>query len=322
MKKNLHSITRSLCLALGLAAACSAALAQTSLKVGGLRTVALLPVTYALQKGYFKREGLDVEVVTVNSGPAVISAVMSDSVQIGYSGVLPVMYARAQNQPVQIFTAFTYETAKADGKWTWLIASSKSGVKSAKDLAGKTVAINASGALCEILVREHLAKAGVAWDAVKKIVVPFPQMQAALQLGNADAACLVEPFRTNVNVSPAIQGVTLGSGVLADKSAQYSLDILFAKEAWGKANKDTLRRFNKGLKTALDDFMRDPALWRNLITEEFKLSPAVVSLMKKDLTFSDLQPKVSDIQPLVEGLERNGMLSAPLKAEDVVLRLD
>lgn len=295
--------------------------AQTALKVAGLRTIALLPVQYALKQGYFKRDGLDVEVITVGSGPAVISAVTSGSAQIGYTASVPVLFARAQNQPVRIFDAFTYETAKGDGQWTWLVASEKSGIKSVKDLAGKTLAMNAMGALCELQFREHMAKAGISFDAAKKIVVPFPQMQAALQLGNADAACVVEPFRTNMRVSPEIKSQTLAAGALADQSQRYTLDVLFAREDWGQANLETLRRFNRGLTSALADFKRDPALFRRLITEEFKLGPAVVSLMKSDLEFTDLQPSAADIKPLLDGLLRQGLLKAALRPEDVILQV-
>lgn len=298
-----------------------AASAQTPLKVAGLRTIALLPVQYALKQGYFKREGLDVEVITVGAGPAVISAVTSGSAQIGYTASVPVLFARAQGQPVRIFDAFTYETAKADGQWTWLVASKKSGVKSVKDLAGKTLALNATGALCELQLREHMAKAGVPWESTKKIVVPFPQMQAALQLGNADAACVVEPFRTNMRVSPEVGSQVLAAGVLADASQRYTLDVLFAREDWGQANTETLRRFNRGLAAALADFKREPGLFRRLITEDFKLSPAVVSLMKSDLAFSDLQPAPADIKPLLDGLARNGLLKTPLRPEDVILQV-
>ena len=50
-----------------LAAAClgllsPGAFAQTAVKVAGLRTIALLPVQHAARQGYFKREGLDVEI--------------------------------------------------------------------------------------------------------------------------------------------------------------------------------------------------------------------------------------------------------------------
>jgi ABC-type nitrate/sulfonate/bicarbonate transport system substrate-binding protein len=306
---------------LALAAAILPASAQTSLKVAGLRTIALLPVQHALKQGYFKREGLDVEIITVGAGPAVISAVTSGSAQIGYTASVPVLFARAQNQPVRIFDAFTYETAKEGGQWTWLVANEKSGIKSVKDLAGKTLAMNAMGAVCELQFREHMAKAGIAFESAKKIVVPFPQMQAALQLGNADAACVVEPFRTNMKVSPEIKATTLAAGILADQSQRYTLDVLFAREDWGQANMDTLRRFNRGLMSALADFNKDNASFRRMITDDFKLSPAVVSLMKSDLEFTALQPTAADIKPLLDGLSRQGLLKAALKPEDVILQV-
>lgn len=311
--------SRLLCL-LGLVGATLAAQAQTALKVGGLRTISLLPVMYAEKQGYFKREGLDVEVTTVNAGPAVVSAVMSNSVQIGYAASLPVLFARAQNQPVRIFSAFTYETQKPDGQWTWLVASERSGVKTMKDLAGKTVALNASGALCELQFREHLAKAGVAWDAVKKIVVPYPQMQAALQLGNADAGCVIEPFRTNVRVAPAVKAIPLATGTLPGVPS-YALDVLFVNETWGNANKDVLRRFQKGMATAMSDFASKPGLYRQLIADDFKLSPVVVSLMKSDLEWSMRAPAATDVQPLIDAMARHKMLTAPLKGADLILPL-
>lgn len=295
--------------------------AQTAVKIGGLRTFPFLAVTHAHKQGYFKREGLDVEVITVNSGPAVVSALMGGSVQVGYSASLPPIFARAANQPVRIFSQFSQETNKPDGSWTWLMATEKSGVKSAKDLAGKTVAINATGALCELLVREHLAKAGVAWDSVRKIVVPFPQTQAALQLGNADAACLIEPFRTSVKVAPEIRAVELGGGALAGTAPAYALDVLFVREDWGRANMETLKRINRGMEAALKDFRTQPGLLRRLIAEEFKLSPAAISLMKHDMAFTELKVGVADVKPLLEGLARHKLLPASLQPEDVILEV-
>ncbi len=324
---NPHPTTRMRAALLGAALAVAAlvpvapAQAQTSLKVAGLRTIAFIPVTYAQKQGYFKREGLDVEVITVGAGPAVISAVASGSAQIGYSASVPVLFARAQNQPIRIFDAFTYESAKAGGQWTWLVASEKSGIKSVKDLAGKTLAMNAMGAVCELQFREHMVKAGITFDSAKKIVVPFPQMQAALQLGNADAACVVEPFFTNMRVSPEIKAIPLASGIVTSQAQRYTLDVLFAREDWGRANQEALRRFNRGLMLAFADYRKDPTLFRRQITEDFKLSPAVVSLMKSDLEFTELQPSSAEIKPLIDGLLRQGLLKTELKPEDVILQV-
>jgi len=305
--------------ALMFTALCAAA--QTSVKVGGFRTITMLSIEHGVKQGHFKREGLDVEIVTVNAGPAVISALASDSVQIGYAASVPVLFARAQNQPVRIFDALTFESGRKDDQWTWLIASARSGVTSARELQGKTVAINAGGGACELLLRDHLAKAGVAYDSVKKIVVPFPQMQAALQLGNADAVCVVEPFRTNINVSPAIKGAAVARGILAEQSQRYALDVLFVREDWGRANADVLKRFNRGLAQALADYRKDPTLLRKQMIEDFKLGPATVSLMKSDIEFEVLQIKPAEVKPLLDGLTRHGMLKANLKPEDFILQL-
>ncbi len=306
-----------------LLAAAPAAFAQTtSVKVGALRTIAMIPIYQAVKQGYFKKEGLDVEVVHVNSGPAVISALVSGSVQIGYSASVPAIFARAQNQPIRIFDSLTVETDAANGQWTWLVASEKSGIKSLKDLAGKTIAMNAVGNVCELQFRDHLAKAGVSFDSLKKIVVPFPQMEAALALGNADAACVVEPFRTNMKVSPRIKATTLASGLLSDLRQSVSLYVLFVREDWGRAHLDTLRKFNRALELSIADFRQDPKLFRQWIIDDFKLGAATASVMKSDLSFSNLQVIPAEVKPLLDGLTRHGMLKTPLRPEDLVLKVN
>jgi hypothetical protein len=73
--------------------------------------------------------------------------------------------------------------------------------------------------------------------------------------------------------------------------------------------------------SALADFNKDNASFRRMITDDFKLSPAVVSLMKSDLEFTALQPTAADIKPLLDGLSRQGLLKAALKPEDVILQV-
>ena len=321
MKRIAFTFARAAALILCLASSAHAQdSAPVSLTLGGLRTIQFLPVQYAQKQGYFKREGLDVNVIALNSGPAVISAVVSGSVQVGYASPVPIIFARAQSQPVRIFNALTMTSPTGNAQWNWLVASEKSGIKSIKDLAGKTIALNTMGGACELQFRENMDKAGVPFDSVKKIVVPYPQMQATLQLGNADAACTVEPFQTSMRVSPEVKAVTLSNGTLADRSKPFPEDVLFVREDWGNAHKDALRRFNRGVAAALADFKKDPALFRRFITEEFKLSGAVVSLMS-NMEFAGVQPTAAEIKPLVDALTRHQMLKTVVNPEDVVLRL-
>lgn len=295
--------------------------APTKLRLAGLKTMTLIPLYHAQRNGHFKAEGLDVEFIVLNAGPAVASAVTSRSAEIGYSASIPVIYARANNQPFKVFATLTQETGAPDGAWTWLVASAKSGVNSMKDLAGKTIMYNAASSLCELEYRDYLAKAGVAWESVKKIIVPFPQSPAALELGNADSACMIEPFYTHVRVSPSIQAKTLAQGMLAnlDPKKGVALDVLFVREDWGAQNLDVLRRFHRALGKATAEIKADPSIRKRMLTEEFKLSPAIASLMKSDLEFTDFNPRIDMFEPILDGMRRNDMLKTPVKAEDLIL---
>ncbi len=295
--------------------------APVSITLAGLRTIQFLPVQYAQQQGYFKRVGLNVTILMLNSGPAVISGVVSGSAEVGYASSVPIIFARAQHQPVRIFDAMTIENSSGAVKWNWLVASKRSGIRSIKDLGGKTIAMNTTGGACELQFRDHMAAAGVPFDSVKSIVVPFPQMQAALQLGNADAACPVEPFYTSMRTSPEVQALALSSNTLAAPSQLYAEDVLFVRGDWGKAHLDALHRMNQALGVVFAKLKKDPTLYHRLLIEDYKFKEAMVNQMTINVDFANVSPTPADVEPLIKALKRNKMLTLDVKPEDVVLKV-
>lgn len=295
--------------------------AQTTIKVGDLRADSMIRLYYADKKGYFAQEGLKPEFVTLGSGPAVASAVASGAVDIGYSGIIPVIFARAHNQPFVIVDTLDYEYGGPGKQDVWIVASKSSNIHTLADLRGKTVAINATGAICELLVKDHLAKAGIPYDAVKKIIVPMPQMGSMLQVGNADAACISEPFYADAKMSPNIQAVTLASGVVADLPAdkRIALDVLFAREDWVQQHKDVLQRFNRVLAHASADFRANPGLYQQWLVSEFKLTPELAGQVTHYFDWGDLTPDAASLRPLLDSMTRNGLLNAPLDANSLVV---
>ena len=74
-----------------------------------------------------------------------------------------------------------------------LMVKKGSPIKSPKELEGKKVAINTLKNISETAVREAVRKAGGDPDKVKFVELAFDQMPAALDQGQVDAACVVEP---------------------------------------------------------------------------------------------------------------------------------
>ena len=77
-----------------------------------------------------------------------------------------------------------------------ILALPKSGIKGPAGLAGKTIAVNLTNNIQTLLTNAELKANGVNPASVRYVVVPFPNMAAALRAGQVDAISVVEPFLT------------------------------------------------------------------------------------------------------------------------------
>ncbi len=190
----------------------------TPLRVSNFQNTVVLGLYHGIDKGYFKEAGLDVELVRVATGAAAVSAVASGQADIGWAATTVPIFARSNGVKVKVFMTADQE-GPPDHYGTFIDASAKSGINSFADLKGKTVMINAFGTAGELAIRDRLQKAGLNWDDVKKVTVPFPQMQAALELGNADVAVTIQPMHAAIMANKAIGAKVLDGGTLSQAAA-------------------------------------------------------------------------------------------------------
>lgn len=280
-----------------------------------LKTLELMPFFYGQEKGYFKDAGVDLEMIAVPGGPAVGAAIASGSADIGYSALTPMMIAREQGQAFKFFMSMEYEQTP-DRLWGYMIATERSGIKSMKDLAGKTVAVGVPGGLCELAARDWMASAGVTYDPAKALNNPFPQMPAMLDLGTADAACIVEPFATAALAGKS-KPIILGRGYLANVTQPYRIAGLFASESWIKAHPTEIAAMMKAYTRAATELKSNAPLVKEIMLKEYRFPPELVDKLKTDFAL-DLAPKASDYRIIVEKMEKYGMLKKPMKPEDVI----
>lgn len=310
-------------------AACAASLgfmsvqahAEDTLKIGALRADAMIRIYYADEKGYFKDEGIKADIMTLGSGPAVSAALASGSVDVGYAAIIPVIKARASHQPFQVFATLDYEYSEPDRKDVWIVTSGASKVGGMADLRGKTVAINGASSACDLMLRDHLAKAGVAYEDVKKIIVPFPQMPAMLQMGNADAACVSEPEYATVKLSPKIRARAIAAGMLAEMQPgeRMALDVLYTRADWGQKNEALLRRFLKALERASADFRADRTLYPQQLMSKFEMAPALARAVTNYFDWGDLTPTADSLQPLINAMAKEKLIDQPIDATQMIL---
>lgn len=147
-------------------------------------------------QGIFQKEGINLKVNMGTSGAAVVPAVVSGQYTFGFSAIVSLLQAKDQGVPVKIIAAGSNSTAKAGADVTMIHAAPSSGIKSPKDLEGKTVSVNALNGLLQMLCDVAVKKDGGDPSKVHFIELPFANAVSALKSHKIDAMVGAEPFGT------------------------------------------------------------------------------------------------------------------------------
>ena len=290
---------------------------NTKLRFAYLLADSMLPALYAQDAGYFSDAGLDVEFIAVQGGPAVVSAVASGEADVGYAAPVPPINARLNGVPVKMFLQLGQEVAP-DRTYIFALASKASGVTDMVSVKGKKIGINANGGLCELMWRDHLASAGLTIDDVNVVVLPFPEQEAALQLGNIDATCTFDPFYSSILSNTDIGASVFASGTLADLTEPLMNDALFASDDWLSANGETAVKLAQVMDRARKELLGDQAKLEAAAVKLFEMTPEAVSGMRLPIVNESMIIAATDAQRILDAMIKTGMTSGPLDGADFV----
>lgn len=132
--------------------------------------------------------GWQVELSYFGSPADMANAIVSRSIDIGYTGVTIAAIARSKGLPIVI-------VASSAGKGTAIIVGVKTSIQKLEDLKGKNIG-QVVGGIQDVQIREELAKVGLTMKDVNPIPIAFSDLPAALEKGSIDAFCGGEPAST------------------------------------------------------------------------------------------------------------------------------
>ena len=187
------------------------------------------PQYVAISNGYFEEEGIEIDLTLTPGADAVMSAVLSGDVNIGFSGTEATIYVYnggEEDYPVT-FAALT----KRDG--AFLVSREKIDNFTLNDLKGKTVVAKTSTAGLKY-AQSIKDKYGFKLEVVEESTFMFEKVKSG------EAAACFEDY-------PVLKYMV--------KTGQLNFDIPCGKESpanYGFAvlkgeNKELLKKFNKGL---------------------------------------------------------------------------
>ncbi len=126
----------------------------------------------------------------------IVTAVVSGDYALGGSDTQTFAQAIARGLPLVMIAPGTSVAEDPDSDFSALMVAGGSPVRRPEDLRGKTIAVNTLGNITQVATAGALDRLGVDPESVRYTEVPFPEMAAAVERGEVDAAFLIEPFRT------------------------------------------------------------------------------------------------------------------------------
>ncbi|MDP3699567.1 MAG: ABC transporter substrate-binding protein [Hylemonella sp.] len=166
---------------------------RVSIAVDGKASLYYLPLTLAEQLGYFKAEGLDVEITDFSGGARALQAVMGGSADVVSGAYEHTINLQNKGQMFQAFVLQGRAPQIALGVSTRTLPN----YKSVADLRGKKIGVSAPGSSTNMMVNLVLAHAGLKADDVSFVAVGTSAgALTALRSGQIDAMSNIDPVMT------------------------------------------------------------------------------------------------------------------------------
>jgi NitT/TauT family transport system substrate-binding protein len=272
-------------------------------KVGVIPIIDVAPIYLGKAQGIFGKHNIDLSMEQAQGGAAIVPAVVSGQYQFGFSNVVSLMLAQAQNVPIKGVANGVNSTGDPKKDFGELVVKDPA-ITSAKDLAGKTVATNTLKNIVDTSVKEIVRKAGGDPSAVKFVELGFPDMAAALDADRVQGIFVVEPF-----LSAALAKGWRAIGSFADVDPKLCVSVYFTSTQLAGQNPDLVRRFADAMKESLAYADSHPDAARDIVTTYTTIKPDAAKAMTLPKWSTDVDK--SSVDTMSALLVRNGLLTAP-----------
>ena len=299
-----------------------------TVKVGISRLMGYAGVPVALERGYFKAEGIDVNMVEFHSAAPIGVATASGDLDFGISGMSASFYNLAAQGQLRIIAS---GSAEHPGFYSLIVVVSNkawdAGLKTPKDLAGHDIAITQVGTSLHYSIGLLSKKYGFPMSSIRvKPLQSNPNVLSALKGGTIDAAVMP--------TSPVMPLIAKGEihklGYIGEITEGFSGSMLFTSTKIAEEKPDLVKRFLAAYRKGTRDF-HDAFVGPNGEHKDGPLAPTIMAIMSKftGLPTSQLEESIpyldpqggvntADIARQIAWYKSQNLLKGDVRAEELV----
>jgi NitT/TauT family transport system substrate-binding protein len=253
----------------------SAGLEKTTITVAAQPFVDAAPLYLAVQKGYFKQQGLTVKIVSLPSATVIVPKVASGAVDIGegnFDSVISAQYKKTAD--------FKFVGIASAGKpgAVEVTALPSSNITNAQGLVGKNVATNTQGDVLFGALEADLKAANVDPTSVHFVTITHAAIPQAIGTGQVPAGLQVQPYLAEAARQYGVRPVI---DVFSGPTNGLPYNSYFSLSKMTQQDPKTLAAFDKGLAMGAADATANRKDVENILPSYTGVDPTIAALISE-----------------------------------------
>lgn len=257
----------------------------TEVTVGVLPIVDVAPIYVGVDQGIFEEHGLELTLESAQGGAAVVPGVVSGEFEFGFSNVTSLLLASHEGLPLRMVAPGNSTTGEPGEDFAAVVTNPDSGIETAADLSGHTVAVNTLNNIGDSTVSKVVDDDGGDPSAVEFVELGFPDMPAALSSGQVDAAWILEPHLS----AATEQGAVPVSWNYAEVDPELMIAAYFTSEEYMSSDPETVEAFTAAMQESLAYTQENPQAGVDILDEYTEIDPATA----EDLSMPAFDPEIN-----------------------------
>lgn len=265
---------------------------------------------YAVQKGFFRDAGLDVELSMFPGGGLVTQAVLGGALDFGVTNSGSMSSAHVRNLPVYLLSPGGLYSQNAP--IAHFITAKNGPINDAPGLAGKIIGVTTLNDMVQAAAMAWIDKHGGDARSARWFELPSSEMAPAIAVGRLDAAVIVEPAYAAIKDQVKLIGLPYEA---VNNGKAFQTTGAIGNKTWVDQNPDVAKRVTQVMLHTADWANKNPAEEAMLLAQLTKIDAAKIAAIPR-IAYATKNDS-SLVQPVIDVIARYGFIPKSFPAADL-----
>jgi len=283
------------------------------IRIGILPVIDTLPLVAADTEGFFKKEGLDVELVLFNSALERDAAFTAGTLDGAFGDLINFFLMIKTGIDVKLVCE-SYHTSEKTVMFG-LMASPSSSIKNVNDIKNEQIAIS-RGSIIDFFLDLIALSKNISPDKLNKLEVKaIPVRYQMLISGSVKLALIPEPLVS--------KGLKDGARLIADdRGLDTTATVIMFKTSFLEKNNPLIDKFIRAYNGSVRKINSSPENFKDIMTTKLRLPADIKNSFKVPVFNEAVIPLEKDVMPVYNWMKKNGMILTPVEYKKLIRTID